>query len=575
MRGPGLKLLFMGIAMLAAATAMWPSARNGFVWDDAHYILNNPLARDLSVGGLKRIFTEPHYGLYKPATILSFAVNHKFSGLDPAPYHLTNIFLHAVNSALVFLLVLLLTGDNGAAFLCALLFAVHPMHVESVAWISERKDMLYSLFFLLSSILYIKRAAGAGAAVSVFSIVCFGVSLTAKPMGIVLPAILFIYDYLLGRTFNRRLALEKTPYAAIAVLFGVWTYTLLRSANQFAQGFDPLDRVLFAFYGLKFYVWKLLYPARLSALYPFPLKTGNVLPLEYWLNPVTVLGCAALLFVYCRRNRAVMAGLAFYVIALLPALQLIPSGVAITADRYAYISSLGLFLPLSVYAAKYFEKLRARNARLAAVAAVCAALCVAGLAGLARGRCAVWKNDSTLFLDAARKHPSPGTLNALGAVLKSAGRLDDALKAFELAAESVGPVRPGTPAMRDFIASYINMADVLQAQGKAVIAEKMLQNIYNLSQAQAPRMIFLVLADIEAGKGNYQYAVELLGKAQADPAIRAEACSKTGDIYRRAGEYRKAAEAYRAALAVNPLAQGALSGLADTEGKTDGAGVIP
>lgn len=223
----------LALAVMAGSFfAMWPAANNGFIWDDVDYVAHNSAIRDLSPQGLKAIFTKPDFGLYKPVTMVSLALNYKFAGENPRPYHITNIVLHAVNAALVFALLGLLTGNYWVAVLCAALFGVHPMHAESVAWISERKDMLYALFFLAASLAYVRFARTASKAALTVSVLCFLLSLGAKPMGITLPAVVFVYDYLLGRQFNFRLLYEKIPYIVAAALFGTVSFFLLHSANQ-------------------------------------------------------------------------------------------------------------------------------------------------------------------------------------------------------------------------------------------------------------------------------------------------------------------------------------------------------
>ncbi|MDD4004900.1 MAG: hypothetical protein PHW69_06815, partial [Elusimicrobiaceae bacterium] len=395
--------------MAAAAGALWPSVKNDFVWDDAIYVSGNPLIRDLSPGGIKRIFAGTHYGLYKPASIVTLALNYRYCGLDPAPYRITNIALHAANAGLAFALILLLTQNTAAAFICALLFGVHPLRVESVAWVSERKDVLYALFFLLSSVFYAAYVKNRSRIRYIAALVCFGVSLTAKPMGITLPAVLFVYDYLLGRQFDKRLLPEKLPYILVAGAFGLWTYFLLGSANQFKSGYSLSDRIFFVFYGLKFYAVKLFYPVRLSAIYPFPARNGGALPLDYLLSPALVLGVLLLAVKRFHREKPLMAGLAFYIIAVAPALQFFPSGQAVTADRYSYIPSLGLFLPVAVYAERLLRNLRARNIKFAVIAAACMAALAATLFFAARARCRVWHDNLALFSDAACKYPDIST----------------------------------------------------------------------------------------------------------------------------------------------------------------------
>ncbi|MDD4005184.1 MAG: tetratricopeptide repeat protein [Elusimicrobiaceae bacterium] len=550
MRGYILKTVLTAVIMAVSAFAMWPSVNGGFVSDDPNYVAGNPQIRDLSPLGIKNIFTRPHLGLYKPVTMLSLAVNYRFSGLDPRPYHITNVTLHALNAALVFAFILLLTQNGAAAFLCALLFGVHPLHVESVAWIAERKDMLYALFFLLSSILYAAYAKTGRRAELAGSILCFALSLAAKPAGITLPAALFIYDYLLRRGFSRQLLLEKIPYLLVAGAFGAWNYFLLDSTQQVRTAFNLADRILFVFYGLKFYIVKLLWPANLSAVYPFPVKNGNSLPPEYWLGPVTVILCALLLFKYFRKTRPVMAGLAFYCVTLLPVLQFVNVGTVITADKYSYIPALGLFMPLSVYAIKGLTTLRHKNIRLAGAAAVCAAALLGTLITAARARCRVWENDYTLFSDAAAKYPDTSTLNYFAAALRDSGQPDRAREVFEMAIKLSLPMQNTASNANDVFLSYTSLAGLLRDQGRNDEAEKMLSALRRLKPDFAP-MLFL-LADVQARKGRLKTALELFDQASRSASLEAPSCALSGDIYMRLGDYARAKEHYDRAHRLDP-----------------------
>lgn len=533
----------MTAAMAIAVFAMWPAAHNGFVWDDGGYVRNYPPAQDLSAAGVRKIFSEPHNGLYKPLTFLSFAINHRFGGLEPKSYHITNILLHACNAGLVFWLILLLVRDKWAAFLCAVLFGVHPMHVESVAWVTERKDMLYSLFFLLASIFYIKRVYGGSKWYYAASLACFGLSLLAKPMGITLPLLLFVYDYLLGLEFNRKAVVEKLSYICISTAFTAFTFYLLKNSGQIQTSFSLLDRILFVFYGLKFYIGKLLWPANLAALYPYPTQSGTALPAQYWLSPVTVLCGFGLLWHYFRHNRVVMGGLAFYGVSLLPVLQFFPSGVAVVADRYSYMASLGLFAPLSVYAARGIAALYATRKIAAKTIMAALAALVLILAFASRQRCEVWHGDSTLFLDAARKYPSAFSLNSFGITLLEAGRPDDALKVFSLAVSAAGPERDGKRPDDSAVYAMIGMARAQHRLGDTLAAQNTLENVYNRTGGNLPNVFLLALAEIKAGQGDTADALALLERARQDPKLEAEAMSQINKIRNRAADTPRAAPA--------------------------------
>lgn len=539
------KKYFVPVLVCAAAFlagfAMWPSARNGFVWDDSTYVVGNSLTRDLSARGIGRIFSSVHYGLYKPVTMLSFAVNYKFSGLEPRPYHVTNIALHTVNTALVFALVFMLAQSVWAAFLCAVLFGVHPMHVESVAWVSERKDMLYALFFLMASILYVKFAQTRNRAAMAGSVLCFILSLCAKPMGITLPAVVFVYDYLLGRVFDRRLVFEKLPYFLVALGFGTATYLFLESADQIQDRFAFGDRVLFIFYGLEFYIGKLLLPLNLSALYSLPIKNGAHLPLEYLLSPVVVLGCILLLVKYFRHHRIIMAGMAFYIITVSPVLQFLGVGPVITADRYSYIPSLGLFMPLAYYSALGLKKLFSVNRLAFWTGAVCAAGLIVVLAWTSRARCEVWHDNYVLFSDAAIKYPDIYSMSLYAEALRLYGNPAAAEQVLKAAVKMSMPLRGDASNIKNVVLTVVLLAEVLYEQGKDDEAERHLASLKQLTSNCAPML--LLSAELEAKKGNKTAALGLLEQASRT-MFSAKEYSRAGDICVKLGAFPLASKYY-------------------------------
>jgi len=156
-------IVLIALVVICAFFSLSPSLNNGFTnWDDPGYVIDNPDIKDISLKGLSNIFTTFHRGLYKPLIILSFALEYHFFKLDPLAYHITNLILHLINCVLVFVFIFILCANPWVAFISAFLFGIHPLHVESVAWITERKDMLYTLFFLGSLISYLIFRKGQG-----------------------------------------------------------------------------------------------------------------------------------------------------------------------------------------------------------------------------------------------------------------------------------------------------------------------------------------------------------------------------------------------------------------------------
>src|SRR5262245_20673443 len=268
--------LFAAVVVVTTVLCYRPSLDNGFTnWDDDLYVTRNPAIRELTPSRLLHMATRPVAFNYHPLTVLSLALNYAASGLDPRSYHATNLLLLVVNSVLVFFFVFQLTKRRAeAALMAALLFAVHPMHVESVAWVAERKDVLYTLFLMLALIAYLRYVEQPARRRPdlVATFVCFALSLLAKPAAVTLPLLLFAIDYYVRRPWTRGVLLEKLPFVVLAIAFGLVTLRI-QSAFISVGGLEALrapEKLLVACYGLVAYLVKAIVPYNLSAVHPYP-----------------------------------------------------------------------------------------------------------------------------------------------------------------------------------------------------------------------------------------------------------------------------------------------------------------
>ncbi len=375
-----------------------PSFTNGITnWDDNQY-LTNPYVINLSFAGILKTFSVYFAGNYHPLTLLSLGIDHLIGGNSPFMYHFTNLFLHLVNTFLVFLLVKRLTQNNLLAILTFILFGVHTLHVESVAWISERKDVLYSCFYLVALTIYTTYASNRKSLYYWLSLLFFLISLLAKGQAVVLAAVLPLIDYVKGRKwFSLKVLLEKGPFLLLSLIFGWVAFRAQESVNAINFIYFPLpERVAFASFGLAQYLIKCILPLGLSALYPYPLILSNgSIPSFYWLYifslPVFLTGSYFLF----KRSKIYVFGLSMFFLNLLPLLQLIPIGGAIMADRYFYIPSVGLLLCFA------FGLLEIRNQRIRYTLAL---LFILIFSSLSFSRCMVWKDSMTLWNDVISKY---------------------------------------------------------------------------------------------------------------------------------------------------------------------------
>jgi tetratricopeptide (TPR) repeat protein len=424
----------------ALAFALYvPALSFDFVnWDDWEYVVLNPHLRSLDLEYVRWCLGSYHAGNWHPVTLLSYGLDYAVWERAATGYHLTNVLLHAANSALVVWLVAALfgrvrTGAAGNAFGAAvvgLAFASHPLHVESVAWISERKDVLYGLFWLLSLIAWLaytdpdadRRRRRFSYSIS---LAAFTLSALSKPMAVTLPLVLLILDVHPLRRITRRgdllpiAIVEKLPFLCVALITGV--LTLLAQSARGALGKADLslaDRLSVAAQALGFYLIQWALPRSLVPFYPLdPQSDPLAWPHLGWLVVgIVAVGLATVLW---RWAPAIWAGLAFYVVTLLPVLGIIEIGYQRAADRYMYLPLLGPTVLVGAAAARMWDG-SARTRRIA----IAAALLALGLSSWRTiEQLPVWRSSLSLWNHVVAAYPgSPLARYNLGHALAMAGQ---------------------------------------------------------------------------------------------------------------------------------------------------------
>ncbi len=395
--------LLLGGILLLCAIAYAPTLGHGFVYDDPLQITENPLIRSLSPANIQAIFTSAVAAMYQPLTTLCYAVEYAVWGLSPAGYHAVNILFHLLNVALVFYLVTLLWGDRRIGLVAALLFGIHPLNVESVAWLSCRSSVLYGSLFLLSVaayIHYVKAGRERRPGFYALSVALFALSLLAKSAAMALPAILFAVDYFLKRPLRLPLFLEKIPYFALALIGAIAALKIRGSGGYIADLstiYSPIDRFFMVCYSYCFYPFKSLFPISLSPFYPFPVKTGDALPLIYYAAPLLLAGAGILLWRLIKDSRQFIFLVLLYSIPIALSLQFVPVGKQITADRYAYIPCLGVWCCAGFLVIKY--------RRFKAILYVAAPLIVVFLTVSTMIQSRIWKSNQTLWTEVIARAP--------------------------------------------------------------------------------------------------------------------------------------------------------------------------
>ncbi len=395
-----------------------PALQNGFVWDDKPALLANPGYRGLGWTQLKWMWSTFYFGSYRPLTWMTYGADYVVWGMKPAGYHLTNLLLHVVNAVLVYFLarrVLALVGGGPAkgeelgftisAVGAALVFAIHPLRVEPVAWVSARADVLAALCLFLSVLAYLKYGGG--------SLEAFGLywlSLMAKPVGLSLPVVLVVLDvYPLrrlgggpGRWIGRPVWGvwgEKVLFLGVAFAAALMAFlSKFRDTSSSTVHYSLTERIQEMTFGLAFHLWKTLVPFGLSPLYERPLHL-DPFAWPFLLSATAVLGLTGLLILGRRRWPAGLAAWACYLALLLPTSGIIHFGWQIAADRFTYVSCL----PLALLAGGglWWTWRAWQSRRLAAPASFAiAGLTVAALGGLGTltvSQLTIWHNEDTLW----------------------------------------------------------------------------------------------------------------------------------------------------------------------------------
>jgi protein O-mannosyl-transferase len=459
--------------LLITAIVFSNTLSNSFIenFDDQRYVLNNPLIKHLGWDNLKAIFSTFCIGNYHPLTILSYAVEYKFAGLNPFVFHLTNYILHLLNTLLVYLFLKRFTGQFWVAVIASMFFGIHPMHVESVAWISERKDVLYTFFFLLSLICYSNYLIkGKKISYLIWAFIWFFMSLMSKPAAVCLPLVLILMDWYhyKGTKKNsspnmtsgimpiRQSLIAKIPFLAFALLFGAITIFSQRTAQSFKDitpVFSIFDRIFLVSYSTVFYLFKAFVPFNLSALHYYPVKSGSLLPVEYYfaLPVLLVLVWAVFKIAYSTRpvfksfSKELIFGLLFYFITIALELQLIPVGQTIVSERYSYVPYIGIFfiggqffsyMKNHIYNQNRVLGITFNTKQFTKLISFVLVIFLVLFSFLTWQRSGVWKNGKVLMADVVRQYPQNGFgWFSLGYSEMQEKNLDGAIVNFDKAIE--------------------------------------------------------------------------------------------------------------------------------------------
>ena len=541
-----ISILFLVFTVLAA---YWQIQNSGFVnYDDNTYVTENlHVQRGLTIENIIWAFSTTHMANWHPITLLTHMLDCQLYGLNAKGHHLTNLFLHIINAILLFLLLKDLTRKHWQSIFVAALFALHPLHVESVAWIAERKDVLSTLFWMLTMWAYVKYARLPGYVMYLLTILFFSLGLMSKPMLVTLPFVLLLLDYWpLGRIQSKenylwhtilRLVREKIPLFVITVIFSIVTFLFQQSAGtvKSIELFTLKDRIVNALFSYVSYIVKMIYPLHLSVFYPHP---GNTLPVWQYVGAGLLIVCASILVFWKARARPyLLIGWLWYLGTLVPVIGIVQVGSQAVADRYSYVPLIGIFIIIAWGVPELLSRWKYREIILSGSGGIV----IITLMTLTWFQVGHWQNSITLFehaLDVTTQNAVAH--NNLGTALDKEGKADKAISHYTKALH----INP------NYAEVHNNLGNVMERNGnldKAVLYYKEALRV-NPNRAE----VYYNLGTVLMRQNKINEAILYFEEALQIKPDSKEIHNNLGIILARQGVFNKAIFHYKEALRINP-----------------------
>jgi protein O-mannosyl-transferase len=459
-------------------------------YDDHSYVTANPQVKaGLSLKNLVWAFTAFHACNWHPLTWLSLMLDCQLFGVNPHSLHLTNLLFHTANTVLLFILLFRMTKALWSSAFVAAAFAIHPLHIQSVAWIAERKDVLSTLFWLLTMLFYVRYTERSSIGRYVLALFVFALGLMAKPMLVTLPVILLLIDYwpLKRKDSPGKLLLEKIPFVFLAVVSSVITVIAQQQSGAVKDIVKfPFDiRVINALVSYVQYIVKMFWPVNLSIFYPHPGRSlhfsGAVVP-TLLLVAITILAIR-----FARTHGYLFFGWMWYICTLIPVIGLVQVGNQAMADRYTYIPLIGLFIII----AWGLPELLARYAFRRTVLFIAAVVVLLAMTVSTCLQLRYWQNSVTILERAVEINPNDRFAQAnLGVAFLRKNSYDDAIVHFEKALQ-IDPC----DAM-----SHLNIGVVLFRKNKIDLAVSHFEKAVEIDPCDVPTRLNLATALAKQGK---------------------------------------------------------------------------
>ena len=525
--------------VLMVGVSFVPAYQAGFVWDDAVFS-EEPVIREAS--GLRNIWFSPRdieqEGHYWPVTYTTFWLEHKLWGFEPLGYHVVNVLLHAVNVLLVWRLLRRFAVPS--AWVVAAVFAVHPLHVESVAWIIERKDVLSGLFYLMSFLLYVRFTDHGKPGRYVLALGLFAAGLLSKTVVVTLPAALLIWHWWQRGRIARSDLLRTAPFFAVGLAIAAADTAFYRTREALALDYSFVERILIAGRALWFYAGKLAWPNDLAVIYPlWDIRSGDAMG---WLYVAGAVAVPIVLWLgRSRWGRGPLACVAFYAATLSPALGLIDYGYmqfALVADRFQYLAGIGL---LTLAAAAMVQAAGHLPATGVTAGRVLLAAVLALLGSLTWKHAENFRDDTTLFSHIVSLNPEARDAHLnLSEALIVTDRFEEGLTASRAAVEQ----RPDSPGAHSNLGVALMALDRFE-EAEAALGQALEIDSRDLNARQN-------LGELRKRQGRYDEAVEQYRRAiEIDPDF-VLGWGGLADVQFLAGRHDEAAEAAERALSIDP-----------------------
>ncbi|MDF1591310.1 MAG: tetratricopeptide repeat protein [Desulfobacterales bacterium] len=542
------------LLVVATLSVYWPVKDFEFVnFDDPLYVADNRyVQKGLTLETVRWSFTDAtrKTNYWVPLTWLSILLDYELYGMNAGGYHLTNVFFHVLNTLLVFIVFRRLTGALWQSAFVAALFALHPLHVESVAWVTERKDVLSTFFWLLTLLSYGGYVGRPGAGRYLLALLLFILGMMSKPMLVTLPFVLLLLDYWpLGRLGSGgvlanlarpatvlKLIWEKGPFFIIIAIAGVATFLTQQEAGAVKSlAAIPLEvRITNVLVAYVSYIGKMFWPARLSFLYPHP----GALPAWQWSGALLILGAITYAaFRFAKERLYLAVGWLWYLGTLFPVSGLIVIGPHAMADRYTYVPLIGLYMMMAWGVAGAVARWRYKTMGLALTAAVTLAF----FAGAAGKQVRYWQNSMTLMEHALDVNADNTAAHInLGIALGSKGRTADAIRHYREALR-IDP---------NYVDAYNNLGVVLDNQGKTADAIRHYREALRIDPNYAKAHNNLGNALLREGKTE-EAIMHYLKTVQIDSGYKA-AYYNLGNVFFAQGNFDEAINHYLVALRIDP-----------------------